>query len=275
MYVFNTSMNGNTFDLTFDGGGIGERLPAGNVHGPTFNNTYFFQYCSAGCGELEEGEHIFKIKAGECIVSFPGQTRIERADKKEPWAFTWISLRGKTAASFFAKLGITPENPIITHCDQSNIPILLSEIIKAAATVDLRRDFVLGARLFEFFDEISRIYAAKSNSSSSTRDIYVAQAQNYLNMHYSQMNVTIKSVAEAIGLNRSYLYEIFKNKTGLSPQEYLTKLRINKACEFLRLPKTSVTSVAYSVGYEPSVFSKAFKKAIGITPIEYKRKFSD
>ena len=74
-----------------------------------------------------------------------------------------------------------------------------------------------------------------------------------------------------MGLNRSYLYEIFKEEMGMSPQEYLSRLRIAKACEYLELPQATVTSVALAVGYEPSVFSKALKKIMGINPGKFKK----
>lgn len=85
--------------------------------------------------------------------------------------------------------------------------------------------------------------------------------------------VTIASLAKQLGLNRSYLYEIFKEIKGISPQEYLTQLRIRKACALLQIPGVSVTSAACSVGYEPSVFSKAFKRVMGINPAAYKKQY--
>ncbi len=265
-----------SFDMTLDYCAANSHLPAGNIHGPVFSDFHLLQYCCSGYGEIETDGQIFRVNPGECIVSFPGQTRIERADKKNPWTLTWISINGQSVSSFFLKLGITPKNPIITHCERSNIPIILEQIVEAACTVGPHRDFMVGAGLFNLFNELSQRQMAKSSllMSSPASDTYVAQAARFLDMNYSRTNVTIKEVAEIVGLNRSYLYEIFKEKLGISPQEYLTRLRINKAREFLLLPQTTVTSVAYSVGYEPSVFSKAFKRATGITPIEYKQKYS-
>lgn len=248
-----------------------ERLPPGHIYGPVLRqNAYLIQYCSLGKGSMEADGQIFHVNPGDCIVGFPNQTHIEYADKKDPWVLSWICLSGKSADIFFKKLNITPENPIIPHCEQSSIPMLIDEIVQMAVTVGFERDFLLGARLFEFFDELYKHYAAASTPRTKASDIYVEQAIYYLDMHYSRNTVTIKSLAETIGLNRSYLYEIFKNKTGISPQEYLTKLRVNKACELLLIPDATVASVAYSVGYEPSVFSKAFKRVMGITPIQYK-----
>ena len=80
------------------------------------------------------------------------------------------------------------------------------------------------------------------------------------------------SLAQLLGLNRSYLYRIFKEYMGISPQAYLMKIRIEHACNLLIMPQHSVTSIAYQVGYEPLSFTRAFKNATGITPQEYRKK---
>jgi AraC-like DNA-binding protein len=91
-------------------------------------------------------------------------------------------------------------------------------------------------------------------------------------MHFTENNISVEKVANDIGIDRSYFYEIFKESMGMSPKEYLTYLRIKKSKELLKMPNATVTNVAYSVGYEPSVFSKAFKSATGISPMIYMEK---
>lgn len=252
-------------------------LPAGHVHGPSISECFIVQYCTCGCGEFEVDGLVTKVKSDQCMIIFPGQVYIERADQDDPWGILWISLSGESIACFFERLGITPASPVITHCEQSLILSLMQDIIKTADSTGFQRELLLGKHILELFDEFSRRYTAQSNSHATlhAQDSYVNQAIYYLDMHYSQKALTVEALAQIIGLNRSYLYEIFKAKTGLSPQEYLTRLRINKACEFLLLPQATVTSVAYSVGYEPLIFSKAFKRITGMSPSEYRRKKLD
>lgn len=58
----------------------------------------------------------------------------------------------------------------------------------------------------------------------------------------------------------------------MSPQEFLTEVRLTRAKELLAATKLSVEHVALSCGYRDSlVFSKAFKKSVGIAPKEYRR----
>lgn len=274
---FSNSEERNSFSVKLQFYGKSpELLPPGFVFGPvTGGSTWLLQYCTAGRGVMEVDGRSIPFKKGECIVTFPGQRRVERADDRDPWSFVWIALLGESAKYFFERMGLTPENPVLPNCARSNIPMLLEQIVDTADAVGYQGDFLLGAKLFAFFDECLRFRTERENSSQMGRacESYVAQAAHYLDMHYTRDTVTIASLAKQLGLNRSYLYEIFKEVKGVSPQEYLTQLRIRKACALLQIPGVSVTSVACSVGYEPSVFSKAFKRVMGMNPAAYKKNY--
>lgn len=58
----------------------------------------------------------------------------------------------------------------------------------------------------------------------------------------------------------------------MSPQEFLTEVRLSRAKELLSATKLSVEQVALSCGYRDTlVFSKAFKRSTGMAPKEYRR----
>ena len=56
----------------------------------------------------------------------------------------------------------------------------------------------------------------------------------------------------------------------MPPQEYLTKLRMRKACELFSYPNATVSSVCNALNYEPSVFYRNFKRVVGKSPSEYR-----
>lgn len=249
-----------------------ERLPPGHVFGPSTGSSWLMQYCLEGQGIMEvEGKPI-PLEKGDCIVTFPGQTRYERADDNDPWAFLWISLRGESTRQFFEQMGLTPENPVLPGCGRSRIPMLMEQLVETSGSQGLQDDFMLASRLFAFFDACLR-FRQEQEKLAGSGSAYVEKAEAYLRENYTRQALTVAELARHLGLNRSYLYEIFKAHTGLSPQEYLTRLRIRKSCELLQLPQITAASAAYSVGYEPSVFSKAFKRAMGMTPAQYKRNY--
>ncbi len=247
--------------------GYDKQLPRGHVHGPVISNQFHMQFCTTGQGFFITEGKTHTLKKGDCIVNFPGQTRKEKADDDTPWGLMWLTTSGASAHAFFKMLGVTKTHPVLSFRGHEYILEHLEELVNLFAIPDKSIGFLLGEKLFHFMNECLRIHASGQNKT--TQNLYVAQAKHYMETQYTNGDFSVQSLANHIGLNRSYLFEIFKKETGLSPQKYLTRIRIEKAKEILHLPGATATSVALSVGYEPSVFSKAFKQATGIPPAVY------
>lgn len=98
----------------------------------------------------------------------------------------------------------------------------------------------------------------------------ITAAKNYLDEHYAG-NISLETVAESISLSAPYLSRLFSSQIGKTFIDYLTDLRIAKACQLLREGKLSIKEISSSVGYtDPNYFSRIFKRVIGKTPSEYK-----
>lgn len=85
--------------------------------------------------------------------------------------------------------------------------------------------------------------------------------------------ITNLTLAEKFGLVPSYLSKLFKTYKGMSPSEYLTALKIEKAKELLiTQPNLLAKEIAIQIGYsDPLYFSRIFKNETGIRPSEYKK----
>ena len=95
-------------------------------------------------------------------------------------------------------------------------------------------------------------------------------------MEFIQRNycdpIKVTDVADYVCINRSYLYTLFENTLGMSPQQFLSTYRLTRAAEMLLLPQLPVESIALSCGYsDPLVFTKAFKQMKGMSPSVYRR----
>ncbi len=79
---------------------------------------------------------------------------------------------------------------------------------------------------------------------------------------------------ERLGIGRTRFFTDIKEITGMTPNDYLLYLKMNKASQLLdEKNKLTIAEVAYKLGFSnPAYFSKCFKKQFGITPQEFKRK---
>ena len=98
-------------------------------------------------------------------------------------------------------------------------------------------------------------------------------AMDYIEKNYGDSQVSLNSVCAYLAMSTSYFSSIFKNYTGETFIEALTKKRIEKAKILLKNTQKKTYEIAAEVGYgDPHYFSSAFKKMTGMTPREYAKK---
>ena len=86
-------------------------------------------------------------------------------------------------------------------------------------------------------------------------------------------NITLKQLSKNLDINPAYLSREFsKYFDDLSFGEYIRKLRIEKAIEYLHIPGYSLTKIAYLTGFsDQSHFTRIFKKHTGQNPSAYRK----
>jgi two-component system, response regulator YesN len=86
-------------------------------------------------------------------------------------------------------------------------------------------------------------------------------------------NITIDKIAKEIHMNPTYFCEYFKNRTGETVLDYVTKARIEKSRELLLSTDLKIYDISQQVGYtDTKYFSKLFRKYFGEVPSKYKEK---
>ena len=99
---------------------------------------------------------------------------------------------------------------------------------------------------------------------------YVRQAMDYICAHYADSEISITTIAGALGVSEGHLSHIFKKETSSTVLGYLTSYRIHRAMELLKERSVKVYEVAAAVGYgDVTYFSSTFKKLTGMSPSEY------
>lgn len=85
--------------------------------------------------------------------------------------------------------------------------------------------------------------------------------------------LTVEDIAKNVYLSPNYVRTLFKEKTGETILEYLTRVRIRHAAELLKDKSKKIHEIAAAVGYENvSYFCSVFHKFKGTTPNEYRKK---
>jgi AraC family transcriptional regulator len=93
---------------------------------------------------------------------------------------------------------------------------------------------------------------------------------DYINDHLYR-DLHLAELANLVQMSSYYFCRLFKQSTGITPHQYMTKCRIEKAKQLLKIPELSIAYISQEVGYkDQSHFSKTFGKIVGVTPKKYR-----
>lgn len=106
----------------------------------------------------------------------------------------------------------------------------------------------------------------------SAQDAGISPVVAYINDHFTEPELSMSAIAEAFGMSTVRLSLAFKEATRVSPNEYLTILRVERSKELLMLTEDPIKEIAAAVGYyDASSFIRRFKQMTGLTPLQYRR----
>ena len=101
-----------------------------------------------------------------------------------------------------------------------------------------------------------------------------AQAVEFIKQNYGDPGLSLQKITSHLAVSTSYFSSIFKNHTGVTFVDFITRLRMQKAQELLVYTDMKNYEIADSVGYDdPGYFSSTFKKFTGMKPSDYRREF--
>lgn len=108
------------------------------------------------------------------------------------------------------------------------------------------------------------------NNSSGKRQ--ASMAMEYIRRNYMDADLSLNGICSYLNMSTSHFSTIFKEVTGETFVEVLTRIRMEKARELLENTTLKNYEIAEKVGFsDPHYFGISFKKMTGKTPTEYAR----
>lgn len=106
----------------------------------------------------------------------------------------------------------------------------------------------------------------------NSNDEFLAQIVRFMRENMDNAGLSIELFAKRMNISRSMLYRKIKSVTGLTPVEFMHRVRIAYAIELLR-GDYNFSQIAYMTGFnDPKYFTKCFKRYTGMTPSDWKEK---
>ncbi len=243
-----------------------EKCNPDHSFGPAIRPHYLIHYILKGKGVYYEKGNVHTLKEGNGFLITPGQTTTYTADPDDPWEYCWIGFDGYETKTILKNCGLT-EHALTFEANNAALGNCLLELNEVFHNQN-GNEYTYLSYLYQCFSYMMQNIGLKPQQYT---EAYLKKAIEYLHQNYSY-NIKINDVAKYIGIDRTYLYKLFKQNKKVSPQQYLITYRLQVACQLLKESELTILEIAYSCGFKdaPS-FNKHFRKQCNITPTAYRK----
>lgn len=244
-----------------------EHKKANSTYGPNIRDYYIMHLVTKGKGRLIIDKKVYEVEEGDCFIVPPNIMTSYTADAVDPFSYYWIGFGGIDALGLLTKAGFLSKDTYVIH------PVHYDNILKRLINVtnvnsmDGTAEYVLIGELYLIFADMIKVSVKNNNEA-----LYMEEAIRFVRDNYQKF-ITVSDIADYLGIDRTYLFRLFKKEINISPIDYLINLRIEKAKLMLINTNKPVKEIAQLIGYSSyTSFVRAFKNKCKILPNEYREK---
>ncbi len=158
----------------------------------------------------------------------------------------------------------------LNHVDLAKSEYVLNSMIHELSMKEPGFELFLKNKLEELILFLSRKYSQICIPKAKSL-VRIGKAIQFIEANF-QNNIYIQQLAELSFMSVRNFQRVFKEATGLSPNDYLLELRIQNASKLLTETDSAIYVISEQVGIADwFYFSKAFKKKFGVSPLAYRK----
>ena len=230
-------------------------------------------------------EEEYCVREGEVIIIPAGCTHglhMSEGSARELLLYEMNGVFTMKEFSAFRQMLAAPMHLTMAHPCREQVRAIFFEIIGVHRSGALLRNMHNYAQLLKIYAILGEHYLTTSATAAemnllqrqlSGEDAF-NRALDHLNKTYMD-DVTLDSLAAYAGFSRYTLSRMFRQHTGLTFTQYLSKRRVDMAMELLSGTRTPVTQVALQCGFNSiATFNRVFREVKGCTPTQYRSIYS-
>lgn len=233
-------------------------------------NGYYIVFITKGAGILESAKTKgYNIKAGTCFLLFPGIWHRYKPDPQSGWEEYWVGFNGKNIDELMRSGLFNPENPFIDIGLNEEVLHLFHQMIDSVKTGKIGYRQIIPGIILQMLGLLNAI-SKFQNDTGSKNEKLVSKAK-FLLQESIEKPISLEDISRELPMGYSSFRKIFKEITGLSPNQYQLELRLEKAKTLLNTTNLTIKEVAYQTGFESIFyFSRMFKKKNNIPPKDFR-----
>ncbi len=241
-------------------------------------------YVDKGEIVIDMDNEQFKLNQGNIAFHQPGEYHNLRANGIIAPNIIIVTFRCKSPAINFFKRRILPlsdiEKTFLASIVKEAKRSFSSPLEDTFSTKLVRKDKpffgseqIISLSLEQLLISLYRNFGElQKNTTTLKRGIHQGVVNNIL--QFMQENIceklSIKQISDAVGISKTGIHTIFKERTGESVMTYFSKMKIDVSKSLIREGRYNISQIASYLGFDSiHLFSRRFKQLTGMTPTEY------
>jgi AraC-like DNA-binding protein len=265
------------------------------IHSKRSMNSYEIIIGLRDTAYIQQNEEQFEVRPGSVLLLLPDRTHWGYAYSDPQVSFYWLHFHGpETGVELIderqaeAELGRYKHNPFLDggmpfvllpaffkphEVDKAGILFRqLLHIVESRYYTRQGADYMLTSLLIELSQQSMAAYTSPQGGAASKHQRMMSVLE-WIRIHAAEP-ISVDDAAHEFNYNPDYLTRLFKKEMGMNMQEYIQKVKIERAKEELGRTDLSIKEIALRVGFEDEkYFMKVFRKHQQMTPTEFRRAF--
>jgi AraC-like DNA-binding protein len=246
------------------------------------HNFYHLIYVTGGSGLLGIRAQSFKAEEHDLYLAAPGVVHEIQSDAGDP--LRTLELKFIAAGDWERLLSPLPVRSRNRH---ARLQTILETLVLDASTKQPFYQQFLKIKAGELLLLLIRVHAnrqgpqdggaapAESLMTAADGNALAERVRTFIHDHYNR-RWDLRSLADRFEVSHTYLCKIFKQRFGVSPNQYAMQLQLKKAKELLLASDYTITEIAERTGFGSIHYmSRLFTQRERISPIEFRQRAKD
>lgn len=230
--------------------------------------------CLAGGGTCRFNGNEWHLKPGNLIVIPKGFAHSYEANIDNPWTIFWFHVRGNMFVHYLDELQISEHEPMINIPNIAGLMDAFEDVYQHTESGFTHTSLLcLSTSLAHFFG-VCKLYQRSIKASQQGAEERIEKTVDVMKKSLHRL-LTLEQLAEISGWSPTHYSALFKAKMNVPPLEFFTRLKMQSACDKLKLTNEPIQTIAASLGYNDAFyFSRLFKRHNELSPKMYRKAFS-
>ena len=249
-----------------------QRNEEGLYFWPHWHEEIEFNYVTEGSAKIVLEQQEYVLEKGSMIIVNTNELHSGYCEST-PYKCIVVSFKPQDLIEKIASMNIIFK-PMVVNDPQ--IDFYMEQIFQECEEKKLAYEDNCKALLTQLLIYLSRNYMSETQSDKISKSrknnlTRLNQVLCYIEEHFGE-RISNKELADMIYLSEDRFGHLFRKNIGVSPQQYISQLRIEKARQLIQANEHTITEIARMVGFQDyNHFGRQFRRFYGCTPRELQR----